>query len=93
MYRSYHLPDELWFDELLPDFYKLWKEEFQFYDQVPHDWKKQEPYRLFAQKMYNFLISDSVDKKIRDALQKTVDSAYKEGYDEGYDQGREDERT
>jgi hypothetical protein len=90
-YGNYPLAEdlEIYFDA--PPFEEMWKTSFQFHPLIPIDWKKAEPFKDFAKKLYNQIVSDSSNTtRLVIIMQDVANEAYKDGKEDGYTAGKED---
>ena len=58
IYREVEMGRVLDVIDNVPSFRTMWKNEFQHYPQVPIDWKKEEPYKEFAEKIYDAIVKE-----------------------------------
>jgi hypothetical protein len=61
----------------------MWKEQFQFFPEIPNNWKDAEPFRLFAKRMFEHLtINSALDDSVRDSIQVITNQAYQDAIED-----------
>jgi len=96
---NYPLPDDLLLFTNLPDFDELWKNEIQFYTEVPQNWKDSDLFKTFATQILDIYVKYNIENKEKElykyvqeianeAYQDGVEDSYKEGFEIGMEEGK-----